>query len=138
MAHAGVGDSLHLSGAIDRTNPFFLPVGTNARTCETCHAPGQGWTISSRAVGLQFLLSAGTAPLFMTHDAGSRAGADLSSLSARWQAFGSTLVARGLIRFTRTINPAAEFLVAQVDDPYGFSNATQVSAFRPGLGVASR
>jgi len=33
----GVGSSLHTSGAIDTTNPFFQALGTNPRSCATCH-----------------------------------------------------------------------------------------------------
>jgi cytochrome c peroxidase len=126
---AGIGESAHTSGVIDRTNPFFQALGANLRTCETCHAPGQGWTVSANATKRMFDDTDGLAPIFMIHDAGGAATMDISTLDARKAAFATT-VDRGVIRFTRTISPTAEFLVASVVDPYGFSTPTSVSAFR--------
>jgi cytochrome c peroxidase len=126
----GAAETVHTSGTIDRNNPFFQALGANLRTCETCHAAEQGWTITARATTRLFLETAGTAPLFMVHDAGSRIDADISTLAARWETFGSTLAARGLIRFTRNISPTAEYLIASVNDPYGWSTPTSLSAFR--------
>ena len=34
----GVGTSVHTTGTIDHTNPFFQQLGTNPRTCATCHS----------------------------------------------------------------------------------------------------
>src|SRR3954466_15515081 len=44
---SGIAESLHTSGTIDRTNPFFQVLGTNPRTCETCHSSATGWGTSS-------------------------------------------------------------------------------------------
>ena len=43
----GIAETFHTSGSIDFTNPFFLALGTNPRTCMTCHNPNQGWTMTS-------------------------------------------------------------------------------------------
>jgi cytochrome c peroxidase len=126
----GTAETVHTSGSIDRTNPFFQALGANLRTCETCHAADQGWTIRAKSVKKLFDRTLGLAPLFMLHDTGSRPDADISTLTARIATFQSTLVERGLIRFTRTIPATAEFLVASVDDPSGFSTVTNPSAFR--------
>ena len=42
------------SGAIDFGNPFFQSLGTNGRSCASCHQPADGWTIvpSGSAAGL--------------------------------------------------------------------------------------
>src|SRR6185503_16120561 len=37
--------TIGMDGA-DTDNPFFQPLGTNGRTCETCHRPAQGWNIT--------------------------------------------------------------------------------------------
>jgi hypothetical protein len=34
-------------GPIDTTGPFFQSLGTNGRTCATCHLPADGWTVSA-------------------------------------------------------------------------------------------
>ena len=38
----GVAETFHTTGAIDFTNPIFQQLGTNPRTCATCHAPDRG------------------------------------------------------------------------------------------------
>src|SRR5450631_3464027 len=35
------------NGPIDLTGPFFQSLGTNGRSCGTCHRPAQGWGISA-------------------------------------------------------------------------------------------
>jgi cytochrome c peroxidase len=129
---AGVAETLHTSGTIDRTNGFFQTIGTNARTCETCHAAAGGWTLSAQSAAFQFLTSQGQAPLFMLQDAGSRPDADISTLAARRTTFDTT-THKGLIRFTRnltTIPATAEYTVVSVVDPSGFSDLTKVLSFR--------
>lgn len=127
---SGFAESLHTSGTIDHTNPFFQALGTNPRTCETCHSSATGWTTNSVGNTLQFLLSAGTGPLFNLVDSGNSPVADISTFPARVATFGDTVLKRGLTRFSRTINPAAEFTLTAVSDPYGFSTTTTFSGFR--------
>ncbi len=126
----GVGSSVHTTGAIDFTNPFFQQLGTNPRSCETCHAPSTGWTTSSLSLATQLLFTQGTAPVFNLVDEGNRPDADISTFSARVNTFGATLVERGLTRFTRKISPTAEFSLIAVDDPYGWSTTAAFSGFR--------
>jgi hypothetical protein len=127
---AGIAETVHTTGAIDRTNPFFQTLGTNARTCETCHSPSMGWTLTARGAAKLFESTDGLAPLFMLHDAGSRPDADISTLDARLMTFESTLLEKGLIRFTRTVPATAEFTVTEVVDPYGFATPTRITNFR--------
>jgi cytochrome c peroxidase len=126
---AGVAETVHTSGSIDRGNPFFAALGTNLRTCETCHIADQGWTMTAEAVTRLFKDSDGLAPLFMVHDTGGRPDADISTRHLRKLDFKPTME-RGLVRFTRNISPTAQFAVTAVADPYGFSTLTQVSSFR--------
>jgi cytochrome c peroxidase len=126
----GVAETLHLSGSIDRTNPFFQALGTNPRTCETCHSAAQGWTINA-ASNLRLLKdSQGLAPLFNLVDQGIRPDADVSSYDARVATFKDLTGKRGLTRFTRTLSPTAEFTLISVADPYGWSDTTRYSGFR--------
>ncbi|MBV9749972.1 MAG: hypothetical protein JO157_14275, partial [Acetobacteraceae bacterium] len=48
--------------------PFFQPLGTNGRTCQTCHQPTAAWTITPPQIQAAFLASLGTAPLFRPVD----------------------------------------------------------------------
>jgi cytochrome c peroxidase len=126
---AGIAETVHTTGAIDRTNPFFQALGTNPRTCETCHGSGMGWTLTARGASELFKDSDGLDPLFMLHDAGNRPDADISTRQARKASF-STLREKGLIRFARTVPATAEFTVTAVEDPYGFATPTQITSFR--------
>ena len=55
-------------GPIDLTGPFFQSLGTNGRSCGTCHRPTQGWGISADEVKIRFLLTQGMDPIFRTND----------------------------------------------------------------------
>jgi cytochrome c peroxidase len=126
----GIAESFHTTGTIDFTNPMFLPLGTNARSCATCHAPDMGWTLTATGVARLFRQSDGLDPLFMPHDEGSRPDADLSTEAGRRAAFGPTLLELGLTRFTRTIAATSEFTVLAVEDPSGFSTPARFLNFR--------
>ncbi len=67
-----------------------------------------------------FLGSLGTGPLFNLVDEGTGSDADISTFPARINTFVDLVVQKGLVRFNRTISPAAEFTLAAVNDPYGF------------------
>jgi hypothetical protein len=126
---AGVGQSLHTSGAIDFNNPFFLQNGSNPRSCATCHSATQGWTFNDETAKKLFNRSEGLDPLFNLVDEGNRPDADISTLAARKAAF-TTTVERAVTRFTASINPAAEFTMIAVADPYGWSTTASFSRFR--------
>lgn len=126
----GVGTTVHTTGEIDQTNPFFQQLGTNPRTCATCHSPAQGWTTNAATNSALLLFTQGLAPIFNLVDEGNRPDADISTFATRVDTFRATLAERGLTRFTRTISPTAEFSLVAVDDPYGWSDTTRFSGFR--------
>jgi hypothetical protein len=133
---AGIGETTHLSGAIDRSNPFFQSLGTNGRTCNSCHDARAGWTMTPLLARVMFELSGGTSSLFRPHDEANRPDADVSTVAARRSAY-SMLLSKGLTRFTRVPPLTAEYTVLSVDDPYGFSTPTQISNFRRPVPVAN-
>src|SRR6266849_5320764 len=45
-------------------NAFFGNLGTNGRTCFTCHQPQNGWSVSAASVQARFYASFGTDPIF--------------------------------------------------------------------------
>ena len=127
---AGVAATTHTSGAIDRTNPFFLSLGTNGRTCETCHDPRAAWTTSAILSTLLFELNQGNHPMFVTqHDTGNRPDAPFSTLSQKRAAL-TSVTQHGLTRFTRTNHVGNDYDVIAVDDPYGWSTLASFSNFR--------
>ena len=125
----GIAESFHTTGAIDFTNPMFQQLGTNPRSCATCHGPDMGWTLTSQKARQLFRESDGLDPLFNLVDEGSRPDADISTEAARRVTF-DTLLDLGVTRFSRNIPPAGEFVVTAVNDPSGFSTLTRVLSFR--------
>lgn len=126
---AGFARSTHSSGDIDRSNPFFQELGTNGRTCETCHMADQGWSVVPLGIKLRFLSTDGLDPIFRPHDGANAPNLDVSTPAARWSAY-SLLLNRGLIRIGRPMPAGAEFELLSVDDPYGFATAAQLSLYR--------
>src|SRR5688572_30593449 len=84
-------DGLHqtatATGAIDTGNPFFASLGTNGRSCGTCHLASQGWTITPSFVRARFEASGGLDPLFRAHDGANAPGLNVSTVEARRQAY---------------------------------------------------
>jgi hypothetical protein len=126
---SGFAATYSLSGVIDRSGPFFQSLGTNGRSCDTCHVQSQGWTITPAAVQERFERSRGTDPIFRTNDGSNSPLADVSTVQARRKAY-SMLMSKGLIRVGIGIPDGAEFELAAADDPYGFASAGELSLFR--------
>jgi hypothetical protein len=79
----------------DLTNPFFQDLGTNGRTCFSCHKPNDGWTITPPTVQALFKATKGRDPLFNPVDGTNSPNADISTLAAR-KAASSMLLTKGL------------------------------------------
>ena len=127
---AGFAATFHTSGVIDRTNPFFENLGTNGRTCETCHDSRSAWTTSAILMKILFETTAGTHPLFVSlHDSGIRPDAPTGTLSEKRATF-KTLLEFGVHRFTRTGHVGNDYDVTAVDDPWGWSTVASFSNFR--------
>jgi hypothetical protein len=117
------------TGAIDTTNPFFQTLGTNGRSCFTCHRPETAWSVTPASVQARFNASAGTDPIFRTNDGSNSPLADVSTVDARKRAY-SMLLNKALIRVARPILPGSEFTLEHADDPYGFASVSELSLFR--------
>ncbi|MEO8550384.1 MAG: hypothetical protein ABI678_10435, partial [Kofleriaceae bacterium] len=110
-------------------NPFFASLGTNGRTCGTCHVGTEGWTITPAGLQARFDATNGTDPVFRTNDGSVSPNADVSTVAARRTAY-AMLLSRGLIRIGIGIPATAEFTLDAVDDPYGYANTNELSLFR--------
>jgi len=115
---------------IDLSGPFFQSLGTNGRSCASCHLPAQGWTISADEVKARFNLTQGLDPIFRTND-GSNCdhNIDTSTVGGRRKAY-SLLIDRGLIRVALPVPAAAEFNVVNVANPYGCADTATLSMYR--------
>lgn len=115
---------------IPLTGAFFQSLGTNGRSCSTCHKPAQAFSISAAEVSLRFLLTGGNDPIFRTND-GSNCdqNIDVSTLSGRRKAY-SLLLSRGLIRIPLALPAGAQFTVTSVQNPYGCNSTQTLSMYR--------
>lgn len=125
----GLDKTYSTAGFIDLNNAFFKKFGTNDRTCATCHVPTEGWVITPKGVKDRFDKTAGLDPLFRLVDGANSPLADVSTLEKRRKAY-SMLLNKGNIRVGMGIPADAEFELVQVDDPYGFASASELSLFR--------
>jgi cytochrome c peroxidase len=122
---------------IDLTGLFFQSLGTNGRSCASCHTPAQSWSISAEEVKSRFEATQGLDPIFRTND-GSICdhGIDTSTVGGRRQAY-KLLVDRGLIRVTIPAPANAEFNVVGVVNPYGCSDPANLALYRRPLPAAN-
>lgn len=118
------------SGGIDMTGPFFQSLGTNGRSCATCHAPADGMSVSAANVQLRFLLTQGQDPIFRTVD-GSNCdhNIDVSTLEGKAAAY-SLLQTRGLFRIAIAVPANADYAVTSVNNPYGCNETDSISQYR--------
>ena len=125
----GAARTISTAGPVDRSNPFFQELGTNGRTCFTCHRPEGGWSITPAGVRDRFETTGGRDPIFRTNDGSVSPFADVSTVEKRRSAY-RMLLTKGLIRVGIGIPAGAEFTLAAVDDPYGFASSQELSLFR--------
>jgi cytochrome c peroxidase len=119
-----------INGGLDLTGPFFQSLGTNGRTCATCHQPSDGMSVSAANVQLRFLLTQGQDPIFRTVDGSNcNHSIDVSTLAGREAAY-SLLRTRGLIRIAITVPASADYRVVSVNNPYGCSESNVISMYR--------
>jgi cytochrome c peroxidase len=126
---SGVLGTYSTAGGIDINNPFFQSLGTNGRTCNTCHISSSAWTITPADVKGKFKATDGTDPIFRTNDGSNCPSADVSSVSARRKAY-SQLLNKALIRVSVSVPANAEFQIVGIQDPY---NCRETTATNPAL-----
>lgn len=127
----GLLETYHIgNGPIELNGPFFQSLGTNGRSCASCHRPAQGWSISSDEVRIRFDFTRGLDPIFRTND-GSVCdhNIDTSTVQGRRKAY-SLLIKKGLIRIALAIPENAEFNVVSVANPYGCDDTSTLSVYR--------
>ncbi len=117
------------SGPIDVTNPFFQDLGTNGRTCNSCHVSSQGWTVSAHGVRERFEATRGTDPIFRPVDGANCPSADVSTVRARRSAYG-LLMSKGLIRISLPVPAGADFQITDIQDP---NQCPQTTAAQPAM-----
>jgi cytochrome c peroxidase len=129
----GAVATFNVAGKIHKDNPFFQSLGTNGRTCETCHQADQAFSISAKGAQEVYNRSHGKDPLFAAFD-----GANCPTETSTAREAHSLLLERGLIRIGMTLPAAPEFQIAVVHDPYGCAMTTDAATGRPLVSVYRR
>lgn len=126
----GVLKTFSITGKMDLSGPFFQSLGTNGRSCATCHQASDGWSVSAAHVTERFENTQGLDPIFRPND-GSNCDHDIdvSTVDGRRQAY-SLLTSRGLIRVALPVPDGAEFEVVSVSNPYGCNETSVLSMYR--------
>ena len=117
-------------GGIDLTGPFFQSLGTNGRSCATCHLPSDGMSVSAANIELRFLLTQGTDPIFRPVD-GSNCNHDIdvSTFEGRYKAY-RLLRTRGLMRIGIAVPANADYAVTSLQNPYSCNETDTISMYR--------
>jgi cytochrome c peroxidase len=77
-------------------NPFFTSLGTNGRTCFTCHQPQNNWSFTPATALITYVTTAGKDPLFAPVD-----GSDCPNLGAANTSFNLKFIEARIQLFTR-------------------------------------
>jgi cytochrome c peroxidase len=117
-------------------NAFFQDIGTNGRTCFTCHQPQNGWSVSAENVAARFAATGGKDPIFRLVDGATCPNADVSTLQAKRRAY-KLLTEKGLIRIGLPLPAGAEFVVTSVNDPYNCTTNPTTGLTSPSSGIVS-
>lgn len=118
-------------------NAFFDNLGTNERTCFSCHQPQDGWSVSAASAKARFEASSGYDPLFRRIDGATCPTAPVATLHDRRKAY-ELLIEKGLIRVGLPL-PAQDlqFEVTAVDDPYKCTTNRDTGLTSPTEGIVS-
>jgi cytochrome c peroxidase len=115
---------------LDMTGPFFQSLGSNGRSCASCHQPSDGMSVSAANVELRYRLSHGTDPIFRTVDgANCNHDIDVSTRKGKESAY-SLLRTRGLFRIFLTVPATADYVVTNVRNQYGCNETDSISMYR--------
>jgi len=128
----GLVSTYNAAGLIDEKNPFFQSLGTNGRSCASCHLASDAFGLAVSSVQAIFQKSGGQDPLFASVD-----GANCPNATPGNPADHSLLLKSGLIRVFLALPANAQFTISAVHDPYGCaivsdpaSGAQTVSVYR--------
>lgn len=110
----GAVATYNTAGAINQRNPFFQSLGTNGRTCATCHQADQAFSLSAAGARTVYMRTHGLDPLFASVDGANCPTDESSEPDAH-----SLLLNNGLIRIGITPPANLQFTIAVVHDPYG-------------------
>jgi cytochrome c peroxidase len=129
----GVIATVNVNGPVKESGAFFQSLGTNERTCATCHVASQAMSLSAKDIQARFAETAGQDPLFAPIDGANCPSASLGDASDH-----SLLLKHGLIRIFLPVPVNAQFTVSVVHDPYGCAMVPGPNGGQPIVSVYRR
>jgi len=111
----GLVSTYNAAGPINEKNPFFQSLGTNGRSCASCHLASDAFGLGVSSVQAIFKKSGGQDPLFASVDGANCPNATPPGNPADH----SLLLKSGLIRIGITLPGTTQFTISAVHDPYG-------------------
>lgn len=109
------------ANSIDITGPFFQSLGTNGRTCGTCHVPSNGFGLSAADAQARYNRTQGQDPLFAQTDGSTCPTGPVNN---------SLVTSNALFRIGLTVPPnttdssSPQYTITAVQDPYGCALTT--------------
>lgn len=129
----GAIETLDVNGPTRRNSAFFQSLGTNGRTCETCHVADQAMSLGVRQIQARFAATHGKDALFAPVD-----GANCPNARRDNAADHSLLLKHGLIRVFMALPANAQFSITAVHDPYGCAIVPNPNGGAPVVSVYRR
>ncbi len=130
---SGIIGIVNLAGPTRTDGAFFQSLGTNGRSCSTCHVAEQGLGLSAAGARNRFEQTHGGDPLFAAVD-----GANCPSAQPGDRAARSLLMQNGLIRVGLQLPANAQFTITVVHDPYGCAITPGANGGQPTVSVYRR
>ena len=122
-----------VSGRINTRGAFFQSLGTNGRTCATCHALDQAMSLSTPQIRSTFAKTKGHDPLFASVD-----GANCPNVKTGDRTGLSLLLQHGLFRVGLVLPANPQFTISVVHDPYGCALSTDATTGQTTVSVYRR
>jgi cytochrome c peroxidase len=111
---SGIMGTYKADGPLNKSSAFFRSLGTNGRSCGTCHIASQAMSFTPAHALQLYEQTHGSDPLFAATD-----GANCTGVAPKDRAGHSLLLKSGLIRIATPVPAGAEFSISVVHDPYG-------------------
>jgi len=109
----GIVTTYTTDGQLDESTPFFVPLGSNQRSCVTCHQPSQAMSLNAATVSALFTSTSGTDSLFTAIDGANYPTAPTGDTTSH-----SLILTKGLIRIPVELPAGTQFTITALSDPY--------------------
>jgi cytochrome c peroxidase len=124
---SGVLQTYSLKGPLNENGPFFQSLGSNGRSCATCHVAASGFGLSAEQADQIYRRTHGRDPLFAPID-----GAACPTATPDHPLNYDLLRRYGLIRVELQLASNPQFIISLAHDPYGCALLTD-----PATGVTN-